>query len=100
MKDHLWTLYLYEKGLFQIPADLKTDIIYDGCNCGIGHITILPNGDVYACRRMESKIGNVFEETPPSCLYDIFLSDAVDAYRQFDKFEKCAKYALLRFCRG
>jgi radical SAM/SPASM domain protein of ACGX system len=96
LKDHLWTLYLYEKGLFNIPADLDPKIVYDGCNCGIGHITILPNGDVYACRRMESKIGNVFTES----LYDLFLGDNLNEYRQFNKFEKCAKCELLRFCRG
>ena len=96
LKDHLWTLYLYEKGLFTVPDNLKDGMIYDGCNCGIGHITILPNGEVYACRRMESVIGNVFEKS----LYDIFLGETMDAYRQFDKFEKCAKCELLRFCRG
>jgi radical SAM/SPASM domain protein of ACGX system len=96
LKDHLWALYLYEKGLFAIPDMLDPNVIYDGCNCGIGHITILPNGDVYACRRMESVIGNVFYEE----LSTIFLGDNMDAYRQFGNFEKCSKCELLRFCRG
>ena len=59
-------------------------------------MTILPSGDVYACRRMESKIGNVFEVSP----YDLFLGEQMDRYRQYDKFEKCASCELLRFCRG
>jgi radical SAM/SPASM domain protein of ACGX system len=96
MKDHLWTLFLYEKGLFTIPADHNPDWIYDGCHCGIGHMTILPNGDVYACRRMESKIGNVTTQS----LLSLFQSDALEAYCQFDQFEKC-KYCELRgYCRG
>ncbi|MCM1064321.1 MAG: SPASM domain-containing protein [Eubacterium sp.] len=33
-------------------------------------MTILPTGDVYACRRMESKIGNVFDTS----MYDILMS--------------------------
>jgi radical SAM/SPASM domain protein of ACGX system len=96
LKDHLWTLYLYEKGLYTIPEDLDSETIYDGCNCGIGHLTILPSGDIYACRRMKSVIGNVFINR----LSDVFLGEKMDAYRSFEKFEKCAKCELLRFCRG
>ncbi|WP_455646055.1 radical SAM/SPASM domain protein, ACGX system [Methanosphaera sp.] len=96
LKDHLWTLFLYEKGLFEIPSNLDDDVIYDGCNCANSHMTILPNGDVYACRRMESKVGNVFE----SSLYDIFTGSNMNYYRQYEKFEKCSKCELLRFCRG
>jgi radical SAM/SPASM domain protein of ACGX system len=96
LKDHLWTLFLYEKGLFKIPVEAKEDIIYDGCNCANCHLTILPGGEVYACRRFESKVGNVFKEK----LADIFTGTKMDFYRQYDKFEKCADCELLRFCRG
>ena len=47
-KDHLWTLYEYETGSFTIPKGAKEGMIYGGCNCGNCHLTILPNGDVYA----------------------------------------------------
>lgn len=96
LKDHLWTLFLYEKGLFQIPEGLEDDVIYEGCNCANNHLTLLPQGEVYACRRMESKVGNAFEEK----LYDIFTGKEMDSYRQYDKFEKCAQCELKRFCRG
>lgn len=96
LKDHLWTLFLHEKGIFDIPDGLSEDVIYDGCNCGNCHITILPSGDVYACRRMESKVGNAFHER----LDDIFTGEGMDFFRQYDKFEKCSKCELLRFCRG
>ena len=95
LKDHLWTLFLYEKGLYTIPPDLKDDVIYDGCNCGNSHLTILPNGDVFACRRMDSKVGNALTES----IYDIFVNK-MDDYRRFEDFEKCSKCKLLRFCRG
>jgi radical SAM protein with 4Fe4S-binding SPASM domain len=45
---------------------------------------------------MESKVGNAFSER----LSNIFLGKAMDAYRQYDRFEKCSKCELLRFCRG
>ena len=96
LKDHLWTLFLYEKGIFKIPDNLKEDVIYDGCNCGNSHLTILPNGDVYACRRMESKVGNALEED----LFDIFTGPEMNEYRKYEEFEKCINCELLRFCRG
>jgi radical SAM/SPASM domain protein of ACGX system len=96
LKDHLWTLYLYEKGFYVIPEGLAAETVYDGCSCGIGHLTILPNGDIYACRRMKSVVGNVFADR----LADVFLGAKMDAYRSFEKFEKCSKCELLRFCRG
>lgn len=96
LKDHLWTLFLHEKGLFKIPGDAADGVIYDGCNCGNSHLTILPSGDVYACRRMESKIGNALTDS----LHELFLGPAMDGYRRFDRFEKCSKCELLRFCRG
>lgn len=32
LKDHLWTLYLYENGLFKLPDNSDPDTIYDGCH--------------------------------------------------------------------
>lgn len=96
LKDHLWNLFLYEKGLFKIPEGLDQEVMYDGCNCGNCHMTILPTGDVYACRRMESRIGNALENK----MQDIFNGSPMNAYRQYSKFEKCSTCELLRFCRG
>lgn len=96
MKDHLWTLFLYENGLFKLPENRNTEMIYNGCHCGTGHMTILPTGDVYACRRMESKIGNVFE-TP---MYELFVGENLEEYRRFDRFDKCSKCELISYCRG
>ena len=93
LKDHLWSLFLYEKGLLKLP---DCDKITDGCNCGRNHITILSNGDIYACRRMESKVGNVNENN----LYEVWNSENMNAYRQYDKFTKCSKCELKNICRG
>lgn len=95
-KDHLWTLYEYETGQFHIPADAQPGMIYGGCNCGNCHLTILPTGDVYACRRVQSsKVGNVFEDR----LADVWVCE-MEAYRDYGKFKKCAKCELLPWCRG
>lgn len=96
LKDHLWTLFQYEKGLFDPKDYPEDDMIYGGCNCGNCHMTILSDGAVYACRRMESKVGNALTDD----LYDLFTGEAYEEYRRYDKFEKCAKCELWRFCRG
>jgi radical SAM/SPASM domain protein of ACGX system len=98
LKDHLWKLYLYEEGYYKLPKEIDENIIYDGCHCGRGHITILPNGDVYACRRMDSKVGNILIED--KSLYKIWNSKELDEYRQINKFKKCSKCELKLFCRG
>lgn len=93
-KDHLWTLYEYETGGFRLPEN--DGKIHGGCNCGNCHITILPNGDIYACRRVaESKVGNVFEDR----LADVWVT-SMEQYREHEKFSKCAKCELLAYCRG
>jgi radical SAM/SPASM domain protein of ACGX system len=94
LKDHLWKLFLYEKGLFDI--DYTENVILDGCHCGITHMTVLPDGKVYACRRSDTFVGKV----PEQSLYDIFFGEKMEGYRDYDKFEKCGKCDLLRFCRG
>lgn len=95
-KDHLWTLYQYEIGEFKIPENVTDGVIYGGCNCGNCHMTILPNGDVFACRRVQnSKVGNVFCDR----LADIWVC-SMENYREYSKFEKCKKCELLGWCRG
>lgn len=95
-KDHLWTLYEYEQGIFKIPESAEQGMIYGGCNCGNCHLTILPTGDLYACRRFNSKVGNVFEDR----IKDVWVCDRMEAYRDYTKFKKCSKCELLAWCRG
>ena len=95
LKDHLWTLYLYERGIFKIPDGLDDDTIYDGCNCGNCHFTISAEGRLMACRRFESYVGTVNES-----MYDVFNGDKMEQFRRHEDFEKCKKCELLRFCRG
>ncbi len=95
-KDHLWTLYEYETGEFKIPEDAVKGMIYGGCNCGNCHLTILPRGEVYACRRVaDSYCGNVFNDS----LTTLWIT-SFEKYREFSKFNKCSKCKLLAWCRG
>lgn len=95
-KDHLWTLYDYETGKFKIPKNAEEGLIYGGCNCGNSHLTILPNGDIFACRRVEnSKVGNIFEDR----IADVWIEE-MENYREFENFNKCSRCKLLAWCRG
>lgn len=95
-KDHLWTLYEYETGAFQIPENAQQGMIYGDCNCGNCHMTILPNGDVYACRRvLNSKVSNVFADR----LADVWVCQ-MEQYRNYNQFKKCSKCELMPWCRG
>lgn len=96
-KDHLWTLFDYEHGRFKILDDAEKGMIYGGCNCGNCHITILPTGDIFACRRVAtSKVGNAFKDR----LKDVWLNQKMEGFRDYEKFSKCAKCELLPYCRG
>lgn len=95
-KDHLWLLYDYEQGRFKIPEDTQPGVVYGGCHCGISHLTILPNGDVYACRRVQnSRVGNAMTDE----LSGIWAGP-MRAYREYSRFEKCASCELMPWCRG
>jgi radical SAM protein with 4Fe4S-binding SPASM domain len=93
LKDHLWKLFLYEEGKHSISP---TNIVVQGCACGIKHMTLLPDGTVFACRRFESPIGNINSQS----LKDIFLSEELNQYRQVHQLEGCKDCELLNFCRG
>jgi len=93
LKDHLWKLYLHEIGLME-PKD--GDIIYEGCGCGISHMTLLEDGSVYACRRFTSPVGNIYEQDFAS----IFFGGEMCVYRDVDRLEGCRDCELLNLCRG
>ena len=91
-KDHLWLLHEAEK----IGAEELECNFIAGCSCGISHLTICPNGDVMACRRVaNSVVGNILTDE----LGEIWF-DRMNAYRQYNKFEKCSKCFLHKACRG
>lgn len=92
LKDHLWTPFLYEKGLFDLQDD---DQIYEGCGCATRHMCVLANGDVYACRRFSSLLGNYLKNS----FKELFFGTEIEKYREFEKME-CFNCELFNYCRG
>ena len=70
-------------------------MIYGGCGCGSGHLSILPTGDLYACRRFPSRVGNALTDR----MADVWLCE-MERYRDFAKFKKCVDCELMPWCRG
>ena len=95
LKDHLWKLFLYENGFMTLEENTE-NIIFDGCHCGISHLTLLEDGTAFACRRMHSPIGHIQNKS----IEDLFFSEALDSYRQIDNIQKCQTCELLCYCRG
>ena len=95
-KDHLWKLLEWEQGTFTVPAHSDPHVFNDGCHCGRGHLTILSTGVVYACRRMESPVGDIAHDSMDS----IFFGAQMDAYRDISRFQKCSRCPLHGWCRG
>ncbi len=94
LKDHLWVAFLYEEGLYKLH-NVK-GIVFDGCNCAIKHMTLLPNGTVYACRRFDSKVGKIGHQS----FKEIFFSPKMERFRQIERLAGCRDCELLYYCRG
>jgi len=61
---------------------------YGKCNVGIKNFDILPNGDVFLCRTIKSKIGNIVNEKPSN----IWNSDL--SKKERTRIENCKKICL------
>ena len=97
LKEHLFTLLQHELGEFT-PTQYSVahpDVICDGCHLGL-NVTILPNGDLMACRRMDSVIGNVRSDT----IQKIVTGELCQSYVEIKNIKKCRYCELLQWCRG
>ncbi len=68
----------------------------DGCGCGVRHCAILPDGQVFACRRFISPVGNLMNLT----MEEIFFGREMAKYREIESLEDCKDCELLYQCRG
>ena len=96
-KDHLFKLLRWELGEPGAVARVeeRPNHVCAGCHLGVKS-TIAVNGDLLACRRMESVVGNVWTQG----LYEVDESPAMKAYAEVGNIEKCRDCELLMFCRG
>ena len=68
-----------------------------GCYCGYSSLAILPNADVYPCRRLPVKVGNLLEDE----LEDILLgNELMQKFRHSECYEECGTCVNFKICRG
>ncbi len=68
------------------------------CAAGESLISILPNGDVYPCRRMPVRVGNVLETSLAKIYHE---SEMLNALRDPDRIgDRCRRCFFARECRG
>lgn len=99
-KGSLWALLYHELGMENELRELGFEEkgCLAGCPVGWGAITILPDGQVMACRRMPGEFLGRFGEQG---FDEIFLSSPrADEFCQFERIKQCSSCELLNICRG
>jgi radical SAM protein with 4Fe4S-binding SPASM domain len=72
LKDNLFNLLLHEKGL-----PLAGGCTDAGCGAAFNFAALLPDGEVHACRKFPSPIGNIRQQR----FSEIYWSDSAKRYR-------------------
>jgi selenobiotic family peptide radical SAM maturase len=72
LKDNLFNLLRWQQGL-----SLGGGCAGHGCGAAFNFVALLPDGEVHACRKMPSLIGNMYRER----LNDIYHSSAARRFR-------------------
>lgn len=68
-----------------------------GCSCGIASISILPNGNLLACRRLPVVIGNLVTED----YAELFFNNPImRKLRRISSFKECNNCDYAKVCRG
>lgn len=95
-KDNLWKLFLDENGLLS-PYQKDQDAIINGCLvCNAASISILPNGEVMPCRRLDITLDNCMHKN----IEEIFDGDFYEKLLEKKQYEKCNQCDLFSYCRG
>ena len=96
-KEQMWKLLLYELGLVD-PIDTgKKKHFVTGCECGTGTISVIADGTVFPCRRLELAAGRY----PDRSFKDIFINnDITKLFRQHDSYKGCSECDANLVCRG
>jgi selenobiotic family peptide radical SAM maturase len=89
LKDNLLNALLYEAG-----QPMFGGCTGFGCGAAFNFVSLLPDGEVHACRKLPSYLGNMFQSTL-SALYD---SPRARAYRNGP--EACRDCHVLPVCGG
>jgi selenobiotic family peptide radical SAM maturase len=89
LKDNFCNLHLYQEG-----APLKGGCAGYGCGAAFNFVSVLPDGEVHACRKLPSLLGNIFNTS----LTDIYHSPLAKRYRMGSS--ACTSCEIRPVCGG
>ncbi|MGA8180935.1 MAG: thio(seleno)oxazole modification radical SAM maturase SbtM [Desulfobacterales bacterium] len=89
LKDNLFNLLRWQRGL--LPTGGCAGY---GCGAAFNFVALLADGEVHACRKMPSLIGNIYRE----CLNDIYHGSAARRFRAGSK--SCNACPVRPVCGG
>jgi len=93
-KLDIWT---YRPLWCLLRKEIKDSQIGGGCSAGLNGLTIMPNGDVMPCRRLNLVIGNLLKDN----LFELWYSSPILwDLRERTKIIKCGKCPHLPNCGG
>ena len=88
-KDNLFNLLRWQRGL-----PLGGGCAGYGCGAAFNFVAVLPDGEVHACRKMPSLIGNIYQER----LNDIYYGSTARRFRTGSK--SCSTCPVRPVCGG
>ena len=89
LKDNLCNLHLYRQGL-----PLQGGCAGVGCGAAFNFVSLLPDGEVHACRKMPSLLGNLYKNS----LTEIYHTPLAERYRMGSL--ACYSCAIRPACGG
>lgn len=96
-KEQLWRVLLYELGLSDPINTSKKKHFVVGCHCGTGTISVLADGTVFPCRKLEMPAGKY----PEKSFKELFVNnDVTKLFLQRNKYKGCATCSANIVCRG
>ena len=72
LKDNLCNLHLYRQG-----KPLHGGCAGVGCGAAFNFVSLLPDGEIHACRKLPSLLGNIYKDS----LTDIYQTPLAERYR-------------------
>ena len=89
LKDNFFNLHRYKQGLPYVGGCAGF-----GCGAAFNFVSLLPDGEVHACRKLPSHIGNIYQRS----LNEIYHDKPAEEYRAGSS--ACEKCAIRPVCGG
>ena len=95
--DQMWRPFFYDMGLADPFLIEQNGTCISGCMCGTGTVSILADGTMFPCRRLEMKGGKY----PERSFVDLYINNPVTRlFRQYQNYKGCLSCDLFKVCRG